>query len=326
MALRDTEYMYISAAISAKEGQISGKVRVRSYLECDTLSELCALVGVEVDAEGEREALEAHFDKAVRDAFEFVKRNAPTPEYFDFLLYEYDACNLKTLLKGMIREMNVDSMLYEIGSASVDDLKNALITRKFDEVLPKNMAEAATEAYEAYSRTRDARVIDLIIDKACFADMLENAGLCGCKLAIDLVRVRIDSINIMTLQRILKSDIPDKVSTLDMAFILGAEISLDRLIRVIEDSEYSLLDALDGTKYKDIVRSLGSDFGFLALERALDMEYLSLIEDVKYIPFGAEVVCSYLVNTLNEAKNARIIIAGISAALTKEKLRERLRI
>lgn len=328
MALKDTEYMYISARIKAREGQTTYSARIKGYLECKTLSELCNIVlpGVSLDAMAQRDALESYFDGAVKSAFELVRESAPDPKCFDFLLYEYDACNLKTLIKGTIRDVSVDGMLYEIGTVSIEDIRTAVSTRHTENVLAPNMASALGEAYEAYSKTKDARVIDFIIDRACFADMLENARLCGSDLAIELVKTRIDGINISTLQRIVHSSLADKQSTLDMAFIPGGQIPLDLLLRVLDDSEYSLLDALEGTKYRDIVRSLGEGFGFFALERAMDMAYLALIDEVKYIPFGVEVVCSYLVNTLFEAKNARIIIAGIASGLDEEKIRERARI
>ena len=328
MALKDTEYMYISARIKAREGQTVYRARINSYLECKTLSELCAVVlpGATLDAVAQRDALERYFDDAVKSAFELVRESAPDPKCFDFLLYEYDACNLKSLIKGEIRDVSVDEMLYEIGTVSIEDMRLAVSTRRAQEILPENMALALGEAYEAYSSTRDARVIDFIIDKACFADMLENARLCGSALAIELVRTRIDAINIATLQRILRSTLSDKQSTLDMAFICGGQLPLDALLRVIDDGEFSLLDALEGTKYRDIVRSLGAGFSFSELERALDMAYFALIEEVKYVPLGVEVVCSYLVSTLFEAKNARIIIAGIASGLDEEKIRKRARI
>ncbi|MBQ2810147.1 MAG: V-type ATPase subunit [Clostridia bacterium] len=326
MALKDTEYMYISARIKAREGQTTYYARVKSYLDAKSLLDLCAISGVTLDGESEREALENHFDKRVREAFELVKEGAPEPKYFDFLLYEYDACNLKVLIKGSIRKMSVDGMLYEIGTVDAKALKEALEARRLEGVLPSNMVRAVDEAYEAYSRTGDARVIDLIIDKACFADMLENSRLCGCDLAQALIKLRIDSINISTLQRILKSEIADKISTFNMAFIDGGEIAYERLERVLSDEEYSLIDALEGSELRDTIRSLGNEYSFSRLERALDMKYMSLIDEVKYVPFGVEVVCSYLVNTLYEAKNARIIIAGLAMGLDEDKIRERVRI
>ena len=327
MALKDTEYMYISAKIKAREGSTTYSERIRSYLDSRSLSELYSTaIGEAPSGTGdEREALEAYFDKRVEDAFALVKESAPDAGYFDFLLYEYDACNLKTLIKCMIRGISCDGMLYQYSAVSIDALKHALEKRSFDEVLPKNMALATQEAIEAYSKTKDASIIDIIIDKACFADMLENARLCGSQLAIELVKTRIDSINIVTLQRILHSDVADKISTYDMAFIDGADIEKGRLLDVFEREEYTLLDALDGTPYKEMVRSLGKEYSFSALERTLDRKYLSLVEEQKYVPFGFEVACSYLVNTLSEAKNARIIIAGIAAGLDTEKIKERVR-
>lgn len=327
MALKDTEYMYISAKIKAREGQSTYAERIKAYTECNTVDELYALVSSVADLKGnsKREALEAYFENKVSEAFELVRQDAPDPSYFDFLLYEYDACNLKTLIKCMIRGISYDGMTYPYSSASVEELEGALKRRDFTDVLPENMANGALEALDAYNLTKDAGVIDAVIDKACFADMLENSKKSKNALARDIVLLRIDKINIITLQRILKSSLPDKPSMLDSVLLDGGEIPKCNLIRVAQDEGYTLSDALDGTRYKEITfLAKNSESPLDVYEKALEKMYADRIDEEKFVPFGTEVVCLYLVNTLNEAKSARIVIAGLSSSLPKEKIKERV--
>lgn len=327
MALSNTEYMYASAKVKAREGALSYSDRITSYLECKSIDALYDLMlpGVVPEGKTKKEAIEERLDGMLESAVLLVRENAPKPEYFDFLQYEYDCCNLKTLIKCMLRDISSDSMLYGIGTVPAEELKKALSERKLDYVLPKNMQTAAAEAIEAYSKTKDARIIDFILDRACFKDMLENSRLSGCKMCEMLVKTRIDSINIVTLERIARSQIADKESTLSEAFLEGGEIPLDTLSKRLRDENATLLSVLFETDYRDTVRNLGENYSFTELERALDERYLSIVKAEKYVPFGPEVLCSYLVNTVFEVKNARIILAGLSSGLDKEKIRERVR-
>lgn len=327
MALKDTEYMYISARIKAREGITTCAEKIKSFAECGSIEEFYALVSstTELSGENKRDALENYFESKVSEAFELVRQDAPDPTYFDFLLYEYDACNLKTLIKCSIRGISHEGMKYSYASVPLADLETALKKRDFEGVLPKNMANSAIEAIDAYNLTKDAGVIDAIIDKACFADMLENSAKSKNALAHDIVVLRIDKVNIITLERILKSSLPDKASILDSVLLDGGEVPKDNLIRVATDEGYTLADALYGTKYKEIISlAKNSENPLDVFEKALEKISIDRINEEKFVPFGMEVPCLYIMNTLLEAKSARIVIAGLSSGLSKEKIKERV--
>ena len=324
MAKDALEYMYSSARIKAKEGAQGYEERLNSYLSCKSISQLCYLLmpGEEISHREKREAVEKYFANKVSNALSLIQEIAPEPRYFDFLLYEYDCCNLKTLIKCQIKGIDSDGMLYEYSSVSSDLLKEALEKRSFDGVMPRNMARTATEAIDAFARTKDPKVIDLVLDRACFADMLENAKLCGNKIAEGLVKARIDSINIMTSKRISLSEIADKVSIFDMAFIEGGALEKKLFLPMLEGEDKRLSDVLFGTDYNfDSIDKMTLS----SLEKALDERYLSIAREAKYVPFGFEVLCSYIVNTIFEAKNARIISASLASGMSEEEIRERVR-
>ena len=327
MALKDTEYAFASAKIRAKEGQATSSEKAMAYLDCKSISALYDLVlsGVTLTDLTQKEAIESQLDKRIQDAFDLVKENVPEPKYFDFLLYEYDCCNIKTLIKCMIRGISAEGMLYSYSTADVEELKSGLEKRNLEGILPTNMASAALEAIEMYNKTQDPKKIDFILDKACFADMTENSALCGCKLARELVRHRIDAINIITLQRILKSDIADKKSIFEQAFIENGLLSLKELLSAYDSEPTSLSELLRGTPYSLVIGKIGAEPTLAQLEKAFDEAYLALAREQRYVPFGAEVVCSYLVNTLFDVKNARVVLAGLAAGLPNEKIRERVR-
>lgn len=327
MALKDTEYAYASAGIMAKEGQKTYSEKIMAYLDCKSVSALYDLVlsGVTSTELTQKEAIERALDEKIQTAFDTVRENAPKPEYFDFLLYEFDCCNVKTLIKCKIRGISHEGMLYSYSTVSGDEIVRGLEKRSLEGILPPHMAIATIEAIDSYNRTQDPKIIDLILDKACFADMLENSTLCGVKLAKDLVIHRIDTTNIITFERILKSDIADKKSIFSEAFIEGGQLSCEKFTQAYDAEQITLYELLHQTPYAEALSRVGKEFTLMELERVFDEAYLSLIKAQKYMAFGAEVICSYLVNTVFEVKNARIILAALALGLPNEKIRERVR-
>lgn len=69
------------------------------------------------------------------------------------------------------------------------DAYPAMVERGDFSSLPAHMAGSAAEAADVYARTGDPQQIDLILDRACFADMLDTAQ---GEYSRDLVRCKID--------------------------------------------------------------------------------------------------------------------------------------
>lgn len=328
MAIKDTEFLYASSNIRAIEGSESYSERLRRFSECKSVGELYSqLTGGETDsgASGDiKERIEKMLDDRLCSSVSLVMKIVPDKKLYNFLLYEYDCCNLKTAIKCAIMGIPCEDRLYGCGTVSADKISKDVSEGRFD-IFPKNMASSAKKAREAYEKTKDPSVIDMILDRACFEDMLENVNEYGCEKFISLVKARIDRVNIMTFIRIAKSDIPDKQKALDEALVDGGTVSKSFLIGKLDSYDGNIESILSATPYQSVLSSLGSGAGLSELEKALDDVYLSLVKDMKFVSFGAEIPCAYLISTSYEIKNIRIILAGIASSLPQEKIRERVR-
>lgn len=328
MAIKDTEYLYASSNIRAIEGPESYSERLRRFLECKSVGELYSqLTGGETDsgASGDvKERIEKMLDDRLCSSVSLVMKIVPDRKLYNFLLYEYDCCNLKTAIKCAIMGIQCNDRLYDCGTVPADKISRDVPEGKYD-IFPKNMALFAPRARETYEKTKDPSVIDTILDRACFDDMLENVNEYGCTKFISLVRARIDRVNIMTFIRISKSDIADKQRALDEALVDGGTVSKSSLLGKLDGYDGNIDAILAATPYQRALSSLSQEAGLSEIEKALDDIYLSLVKDMKFVSFGAEIPCAYLINTSYEIKNIRIILAGIASSLPQEKIRERVR-
>ena len=327
MALNDTKYLYASSNIRANEGAISYRERLNKFLECKSVDELYDLV-VTASADtvlSKKDLIENSLDKKLDDAFSLVTKVSPNKHVYDFLKYEYDCCNLKLAIKCLIKSIELTSdMVYNCGSVDIMSLLDDIKEGKYD-AFPPHMAKGAALAREIYTKTANPRDIDIILDKACFEDMLENAESGGCELFVKLVKTRIDKANVLTFARIASSDINDKERILSEATISGGYIPSDVFEKNIEGYDGNLDNILLGTKYSGMLSSLGANYTLGNLEKLFDENFLSLVKNTSFIPFGAEIPCAYLIKTVYETKNIRIILAGICSHLSGDKIRERVR-
>lgn len=325
MALKDTDFMYSSAVIRSKEGTITFNEKINSYLNSKNISELLDAVFPNSEIDTQTFSFDDETEKIIEDAAELIKKLSPEKEVFDFLFYEYDCCNIKTIIKCNQRNIPFDNMLFRFGTVCTDVLEECFKERKYDR-LPKNMSLAIEEAIKTYSQTNDPKYIDFIIDKACFEDMKENISKSKVGLFRELVKSKADFTNILSFERINRSEIADKKGVFSNAFVCGGEVPLKDFVLYYDGKVNGLGDVLFGTKYKEIVVKAGDDFDLSEIELPFDQMYLSIIKNVKFIPFGAEVLCSYFLNKVYEVKNIRVIYTGLKTGTTKEEMRKRVRL
>ena len=327
MGLNDTKYLYASSNIRASEGAISYRERLNKFLECKSVDELYEALSMSANESpsSKKEAIEAYLNKRLDDAFNLVTKVSPAEHIYDFLKYEYDCCNLKLAIKCLIKDIELTpDMVYNNGSVNILPLLDDIKEGKYN-AFPQNMANGAAQAREIYAKTKNPRDIDVILDKACFEDMLKNAEVTGCELFVKIVKTRIDKANVLTFARIASSSFTDKERLLCEVLINGGYIPKDTFIKNIENYDGNLDSILLGTKYSGILSTLGANYTLGDIEKLFEDTFLSLVKNTAFIPFGAEIPCAYLIKTTYEIKNIRIILAGISSSLPQEKIRERVR-
>jgi V/A-type H+-transporting ATPase subunit C len=215
-------------------------------------------------------------------------------------------------------------MLLPLGSVSIEDTQKAFASKDYS-AFPTAMAAAIAEAEDALAATGDPQKVDLIIDKATFADMLTCAAESGVLLARRLVCTKIDLVNATVALRLVRMRLGQRTAALfDEAFIEGGTLDKETLSAALE-SEEKLCEALAYGSCSDIAALIGEGADLGAVERRADNILCSVAREAKYAPFGVEVAIGYIFALEYEVKNIRIILAGKEAGLSPEIIRERLR-
>ena len=327
---QQTAYMYASARVRALETGLVGRERIEALTAAASMDELYARLGeygiaLIRDAEGkvlEEQTLQGVLKATLDDVLE----SAPAPELFDFLRYPYDCLNIKAAIKCYFRKVSAGSMMSELSSVPAEQVLSMVEVGEFD-ALPAAMAKAAPLAMQAYEKTANPRQIDLILDRACFEDMLSVAKKSGEPLHVKLVRTKIDIANLMICLRLVRMQAGEQGALLlEQAMLEGGMLDKDTLKTAYAGGEVALLGCLRGTEYEKLGTALAQSDGTAAMaERLADDCWMELVRTVKYTTFGASVLSAYFYAQEYAIRNIRIIIAAKRAGLAPEIIRERIR-
>lgn len=332
-----TEYLYSSARVRSMENFMVGRERLERLRDRRDSGEIlsavadCGFVPVK-KADGSIDE-EATLLSVLESAYQTVLEMAPEPRALYFLLYPYDCNNLKAGIKASLRETDAADLMFSIGTVPADQIAGILRDGDREERLPRHMREAIPAALDAYARTRNPQLIDLILDRACYADMLECAEALkqnradGGEYAVKLVKAKIDLTNLLMVWRMIRIGSGKAgLALLGDALLLGGNFSAEDLLRWYEAGETRLTDALAYSNYTAFAKAVSATDGSLAqIECAADNFWMELAKEAKLVPYGYEVLAGYLIGMEYAVKNLRILLAGKQAGLSSDTLRERVR-
>ncbi len=325
--LKDTDFMFASSRIRAAEAKGTSRERLDQMLEAKDIAALSAVVA-EWSGQDAGKPLESLLKEALDSAVDLIREAVPDLSAYRFLLHKYDCANLKTAIKNRVGHQDFRENYFRSGTVSSDRIIDMVGDESFPD-LPEHMAAAASEAITGYRRSGEARSIDLILDKACFADCADAAKAAKVPFFTDVTTLRADSVNVLSARRILRMKMPEAaaVSLFRRAFVPGGTVGED-----------SFLD--NGTSIAPLERTAdrfkAPDFYHAVIfasetDSASDAEHRfddlldRRVADLRYKPFGPEIPASYLMIRESEIRNARLIAAGLSAGLPQDLIREKVR-
>jgi V/A-type H+-transporting ATPase subunit C len=322
-----TEYMYSSARIRALEIKIATKDRLRHLADAenaDAAEAALSELGFELVKRDGSVVREETLETLLIAGYSEIA-SMETDGAVDFLKYQYDANNIKAIIKCASRGISPDTMLSVLGTVKIDAAKQAFVDKDYS-VFPKNMCAAIADAEEAFAETANPQKIDFIIDRACFADMLDAADRSGIELAKKLVRTKIDLCNIMMTLRVIRMKLGKTAEgILGEVYISGGSFAEDTLVGALSSGEESFAHDVVRAKYESLATAIVDGEPLGDLERRVDNLWFSVAREAKYVSFGAEIAIGYIAALEYEVKNIRIILAGKDAGLSPEVIRERLR-
>ena len=251
----------------------------------------------------------------------FMKEVAELKGMRSFLL-KNDYHNAKALMKAKYGKIDDPSpMLAPDGTISAEDLKDAVMNDSYN-ALPEQMAEALAgiDVYFA-SNPHSGRYIDLVLDKAMYAHVLQVSAKTGS--VEKYWKTEIDHANVQTLLRMKKSGAQEKDFREELIF--GGDIAPDTLISLYEEEESAVLEKL---KYTCVAKAAGeyaASGSFARFEACKDNEQLEIFKKDRYDVFSVAPVAGYYVAKKLELKAVKMITTLLKINADKALIKERLR-
>lgn len=326
---KDTDYLHVSARIQAMSVSMIGTETYEKLLDAYNINEAFKVLtdmgygGISVENPYEFEKL-IEADRAAN--YKFIGDYVKDYSVIDFFRIPIDYKNIKAVLKAEYMGISPDSMLSEGGKSSAEEMKEA-VTKREGKALSDTALAAISESIKALEDFGDPQMIDLICDRACYKELLNLAVNSSGSFLVDYFRGKVDIINITSFLRCKK--MKKDLSFFEKVYIPNVKGGFELDFFTSGYNNESLSDfgqKLMGTDYSEIGKLLDSSPTVTGQE--LDSVSRSfedkMIEQFSYIPFGIEVVFSYMLKKEREYQNLRFILKGRMAGIDAHSIRSRL--
>lgn len=345
----ENDYIFSSVLIRSKEGSLLKRSDYGRLLEQRELGTALRLLdelgytGMAALSEDEHEHaglndeenalyeknvgdFEELLDEELRKTYELVLSLTAEDESVRLLLYPNDYHNAKVLLKAEVLGTDPRRLMISNASIAPHSLREAVRKRDFTKLSPE-LSRGINAALEAFSRSRDPQEIDIILDKACFADMLSEAEKLENAFVSEYLRLLIDIANMSALVRLRR--MKQQRAAFSGIFIEGGNVDRSKLEAMYDEAYTQIAERLMPLGYHKFF-SVGAETArvngsFTAMEKIADDLEMEQAKKAKYLPFGLEVAVAYIIAKEAEIKNLRIILAGIRAKTDAARITERLR-
>lgn len=321
--------MYACARIRAMENHIAGKDVIEQLLYAPGVSDMALIMrnfGAGQYMKNEGATLDSALSDMTDGMYSELERIVPDVSLLNVFRCKYDCNNVKTAIKCEGRDLDTDSMLYSCGMLSKEQIYNAVKTNDFS-ALPENMAQAAKEASETFRASGNPQIVDILLDKACYLDMLNFSS--SDKTVHRWIKVRTDITNLLITLRIIGLKVGEGgISLLRLSLLDGGYISKKTFEDGYYGGEEKLFSCLEYGRLSGLIKNIkpsGKKLSFAVAEREADNFFMDMVKEAKFIPFGGAVPAAYITAHEYAIKNIRIILAGKDANMSAELIRERLR-
>ena len=306
-ACRDTDYLFVSAYLRAKEPQLLSREKVERMLASSVQEAARILEGC-----GYADVLSVGLDRALNDrrtaVFDDLEAIAPKDGIVSLFRMRYDYHNAKTIVKAEAMGKDPSGLLLGGGRVDAQALKTAYETGEAGPA-PQAVLEAMTAARDALSRSADPQLADLILDRAYFAEYHAAAAQVGSSFLMDYAALQADSAN-------LRAAVRARRMQKDAGFLEGV---------LGQDEPFAPLFAASALFAAAQAGDESQTGSLTAFERLCDDTLTAYFAKARTVVFGEQVVIAYLCALETEIAAARMIVNGLQIGLPADTIRTRLR-
>ena len=245
--------------------------------------------------------------------YEMIFRNLPGRTEMAPFLYPYDYHNIKVCLKSEIlgKTPNEDQLI-SVGQKDWKVMVAMVRDRNYANMRP-TMRDAVQEAMDLYGRTGDPQEIDLVLDKACYKDMVQGARETESQFLIDMIRLMIDVLNLKAFVRLKVMKRP--WTFFKKVFVEEGFIPEDFFVSSYDESLQQVAEKMIhpglASALKEGARAMDETGHFVRIEKLLDDVGMEENKKAKDYVVGIEPIAGYWYAKEEEIDNVRIILNGI---------------
>ena len=306
-ACRDTDYLFVSAYLRAKEPQLLSREKAERMLASSVLS-----VGLDRALNDRRTAV-----------FDDLEAIAPKDGIVSLFRMRYDYHNAKTIVKAEAMGKDPSGLLLGGGRVDAQALKTAYETGEAGPA-PQAVLEAMTAARDALSRSADPQLADLILDRAYFAEYHAAAAQVGSSFLMGYAALQADSANLRAAVRARRMQ--KDAGFLEGVLVPGGSVDPAEICRALgQDEPFAPLFAASALFAAAQAGDESQTGSLTAFERLCDDTLTAYFAKARTVVFGEQVVIAYLCALETEIAAARMIVNGLQIGLPADTIRTRLR-
>lgn len=327
MTKNDTKYLHAAARVHSLENQMISRQDLLKAVEAATADDAFkTLSGKEMFRNISMKEYEKAFERELQKTYRLVEDITDHSQVTYIFRYPADGHNLKVFVKSQMLERDVRQLYKNTGTFSPEKMEQELSEKRFDQV-PEQLGQAALLAMERLAKTRDAQIVDILIDKAVLDLMHRKAEQIGNPLLKEYVASRIDLINIETAVRLMRmkkdayeaQNIFASGGTIDPTDINeGFAAGYDGMMRLLDKAGQK-------RRMEKSISALKQGQPLTVFEENLDGCFQDLFDKAKVIAFGLEPVVAFLYLKEREIRAARLVLVSKLFDIPKEQISERLR-
>ncbi|MDF2653829.1 MAG: ntpC [Bacillota bacterium] len=323
----ETEYLFLTARVRSLENNMVNRERMEMMLESEKTEDVVRILqecGYGEFSAGSMESLEQSLASERQKTFHEIGFFMPNPQILDVFRIKDDYHNAKVLLKSMLQGIDGTGLLSDCGRVPLAVILRGIQQNELSD-LPSKLQEAVTEAREVLSATKDPQMSDTILDRYYYEDLFLTAKKAKSDYLFGYVRISIDAANLRSVIRTIRMGKgPEFLRTklFDGGNIHGSRI-VETVVSGASLEEFYMTSPL---REAAVAGALALQGGALTrFEKLCDDAVSHYLSNARFVPFGEQPVISYLAAKETEYTAVRIIMAGITAGLNRETIRERLR-
>lgn len=258
------------------------------------------------------------------EMFADLERMCPDKELVSMFRIKYDYHNAKTLVKAEAMSLGRNDLLSDCGRINAEKLAHCLHEDSYSEC-PALLGAALGEAKNVLMRTENPQLVDFLLDKAYFAELLAVASELQSEYLTGYVRIMIDAANLRSVVRTRRMN--KDADFLSKALIPDGEISCDRLLAAYGSTEAltALYNATPLAAAAAHIAAAAEGGRLTDFELAADNAVTAYLKRAKLVSFGEAPVAAYLAAVETELTAVRMILTGMLAGVKADIIRERLR-